>query len=137
MFINISSEEETITLWTQYSSPSDILTQDLQNWRGSPTLNMDNFIINRDFNAHGPAWGYEHSDDRGQVLLKVMFSDRLFVVQEIPYKIAQKRRYKAKNARFNKFNRKLVRSNSMMFNQLEPVTIYEGLGSFIEMLCMF
>lgn len=81
IFINVTIQEETITIGSQYTPPSADLQEDLHDWSFIKGKSK-NFILLGDLNAHSELWGYDNENERGQHLINHLNQHRLMVLND-------------------------------------------------------
>lgn len=77
--MNITSNTGTITIGSQYSSPSSPLYEDLGEWQNCSGFSKKILVL-ADLNAHSVLWGYGQDNERGQILINHLHSERLLVI---------------------------------------------------------
>lgn len=81
IFINILSDSENITIGSIYSPPSSNFSEDMDEW--VPFLPASNkFLLGGDFNAHSVLWGYNRSNNRGEVLMNIINNKSLTILND-------------------------------------------------------
>lgn len=78
VFINIMTELGNITLGSQYSSPSDDLESDLNDW-GDVDFITERFIVAGDLNGKNRLWGYGRNDLRGETIIDFITANNLVI----------------------------------------------------------
>ena len=82
IFINLSFQNQILTIGSQYTPPSPDIEEDLDLLVRNYHLFNNNLFLFGDLNAHSPLWGYSNQDQRGTLLINFIIKNYLIILND-------------------------------------------------------